>query len=189
MRSCTWYTCLCAILVLVASPAMFANTWTVEDGDDYVIGDGYANGWADSCVAVAYANGDCPYSYACAYGSVDIYTDTAGYFTFYSTVSADAHAEYTDNDGSGGSSSAGAGGTAASGSGISVNASITSPGMVGSDSDDEEDPGFSETWSNVYLNAYESAGSLCGCGAEASAPEGGPNWTSSVGHGNADVHL
>ena len=40
MKSYVGYACLCAILMLLASPAVLAGTYTVEDGGN----DGYGGG-------------------------------------------------------------------------------------------------------------------------------------------------
>jgi hypothetical protein len=171
--------------MLVTSPAVLATTYTVDDGGGGYYGDGGGDGWATSCCAWANADGDWPSSGAVYWGSVDVYTDTAGWFTCSYNCSALGSASYTDFDGSGASGSGGGTGVTPGGS-ASAGISLSSSGPNTGDADSDFDPGCAGRFS-IHLDAFGGVSAECACGAYASV--GNSNMASGLGYANADVSL
>ncbi len=189
MKSYVGYVLLYAILMLVISPVVLANTWTVDDGsgsESYYFGNASAWGWGASSFACANADGDCQdCSCGMAWGSRTVYTDQAGYFTCSYNCSADATASYSDFDGSGAS---GSGGSSASTPGGGADAGITksSEGPWTGDAGEDYDPGCAGQV-YLYLRAFDSVSASCNAGAGAQV--GDSNMASGSSYSNADVSL
>jgi hypothetical protein len=166
--------------MLGASPAVIADTNSVDDGGGDAYGDARGEGWASSCSATASASGDWPDSGAVYWASVDIWTNEAGKFRIRSSWSATASAGY---DGPGASASAGGSGSAPGGS-ASASASVSYPGP---ENDYENDPYDSYVSDEIELDEGGGFSASSSCGAYASAPENGSSGSTAYGHATADV--
>lgn len=185
MKSSVWYACPCAILIgailmLGASPAVIADTNSVDDGDGEQYGDASGNWTGSSCSAWASASGDWPDSGAVYWASVTIWTDEAGTFTIRSSWSATASAGY---EGPGASASAGGTGSAPGGY-ASASASVSYPGP---EDDYENDPYDSYVSDPMELDEGGGFSASSSCGAYASAPENGSSGSTASGGATADV--
>jgi len=185
MKSSVWYACPCAILIgailmLGASPAVIADTNSVDDGDGDEYGDATGDWTGSSCWALASASGNWPDSGAVYWASVTIWTEEAGTFRFRSSWSASAQAGY---DGPGASASAGGTGSAPGGY-ASASASVSDPGPP---NDQDSDPYDSYVSDEIELDPYEGFSAQSSCGAYASAPENGSSGSTAYGHATADV--
>jgi hypothetical protein len=191
MKSGIWCVCLCAIAMLVASPAALAEVHRVPSGGGWDYGQGYGGydeSGGTSCSATASASGSCTSSGANYYASVNVYTDQAGWFYVNWDSTAYGSAEYIDQTGSGASGD-GAGGASTYGGGASAGMSLSNGGTVSTDSDDDYDPGSAGmTEEALWFDAFGSVGASCDCGAFASVG-GSPNSASAGGGAYADVGL
>ncbi len=181
MKSSVWYACLCAILMLVGSPAALAEIRTTPDGGGGAYGDAGGNGWATSCNAWAKADGSNPDSGAVYWASVYCYTTQAGYFKIGSSWDASAIANYSAANGSGASASGGGTGSTPLG-GVSASASVSYPGPT---HDDDYPDGDSLTSGWVWFDAYGGVSAESACGAYASI---GYSPNSSDGAGDAEAN-
>jgi len=184
MKSSVWYACLCAILMLVASPAVLAEILTDYDGggDDY----GYAggDGWGTSCWAVAIANSSYPSSGAVYWASVDTYTTQGTWCVYTCSWDASAYATYVDSNGSGASASGGGSGSTPLG-GVSASASVSYPGPT---TDEDDPPGDSLESEENYFDAYSGVSAESSCGAYASIGYG-TNEAGATGDADANVSM
>ncbi|MBM4028191.1 MAG: hypothetical protein FJ280_22775 [Planctomycetes bacterium] len=160
-----WYVSLCAILVLIASPAALADIRTTPDGGggSYGYADGDYDSGGTSCYAWAYADGSTPDSGAVYWASVYCYTTQGGWFKIGSSWGAWAVANYGGSD----ASAAGGGTGSAPLGGVSASASVSYPGPT---HDHEFPDGDSvETEEYFWFDADGGVSAESACGAYASA--------------------
>jgi hypothetical protein len=186
MKSCVWYTYLCVVLVLVASPTIFADTYAVEDGGGDSYGGGSGWGWGTSAEASATASGSNPFVTGYGSGSLDVYTTEAGSFICWSACDACGYCTADNADGSVGWGAAGGSGDAPCGSAyVSIGLTYSS---VGSGENGLYDPGYEDYYVD-YLDAFECVSSSCAAAAAAGTITGSSSGGSGEGNGYAEVSL
>jgi len=185
MKSCVWYLVLGVILMFVASPNVFAYTYTVSDGGNWGVGDGGGYGWGGSAQASADASGSSPFSEGYAWGSKTFYATEEGQYAIPYSCSATAYANVFDNDGSGAWAAGGGSGTTPWGSAF-INTGGSAPGQGGYEWGPVHDPGVYGV-GFYQLDAFGSVGASCEAGAAAGITEGHSNTGHGEGSGYASL--